>query len=170
MSAAATGAATLAAREAVGTGGLVVGLDVSLAMRRRASAHGVALFVGGAALGVPFHDRRLDGVAASLVLSHLEPYDAALRDMVRILKPHGRLGITAWAGGKPGEFRRLWEETAGSFVSKDTLRDAARQVAPWEEWFGDEAHRGSDGGWPLHLVPSGTGRLPRHLLDLEVAV
>jgi len=134
------GTAALAAQEAVGAAGLVVGLDISLAMLRRAAARGVALVVSGAAPRLPFRDRLFDGVAASLVLSHLEPYDVALRDMVAILKPGGRLGITAWADGKPEEFRRLWKETAHDFVSEDMLRGAASHVAPWEEWFTDAAH------------------------------
>lgn len=135
-----TGAGTLVACDAVGTEGIVVGVDVSLAMLRRASRRGAARLVAGVVPGLSFRDRVFDRVAASLVLSHLDPYQAALRDMVRVLKPGGRLGVTAWAGGNPGESQSLWQETAESFVSADMLRDAARRVAPWEEWFTDPAH------------------------------
>src|SRR3989442_1441615 len=42
-----SGAATLGAQEVVGVQGLVVGLDISLAMLRRAAAGGVAHVVAG---------------------------------------------------------------------------------------------------------------------------
>ena len=92
-----SGAATLAAEEVVGGQGFVVGLDISLAMLHRASAGGAAHLVAGIVPGLPFHDRCFDGVAASLVLSHIERYEAGLRDMVRLLKPGGRLGVSAGA-------------------------------------------------------------------------
>ena len=77
-----SGPATLAAQLAVGVQGFVVGLDISLAMLRRAATGGAAHLVAGIAPGLPFCDRCFDGVAASLVLSHVERCEAALRDIV----------------------------------------------------------------------------------------
>lgn len=136
-----TGAATRAACDAVGPEGTAVGLDPSLPMLRRASARGIERLVAGSVPGLPFRDRVFDCVAASLVLSHVERYQAALGDMARVLRPGGRLGVTAWArGGRAGPAYRLWEEAAAAAVGKDALSDAFHRVVPWEEWLGDPAH------------------------------
>ena len=136
-----SGAALLAAQQAGGRG-LMVGLDISSAMLRRASAGGAAHLVAGIVPGLPFLDGCFDGVTASLVLSHVERCDAALRDMVRILRRGGRLGVSAGApsGNRPNIAYRMWEETAESLVGREALRDAKTQVAPWEEWLADPAH------------------------------
>ncbi len=133
------GAATLAAGEAVGAHGLVVGADPSVQMLRRASARGVRHLVAGMVPGLPFPDRSFDRVAASLVLSHAERHDAALRDMVRVLKPGGRLGVSAGAHNpkRANIAYQRWEETAESFVGREALREAAKEVVPWEPWLMD---------------------------------
>jgi ubiquinone/menaquinone biosynthesis C-methylase UbiE len=137
-----TGAATVAAQKAVGARGLVVGLDLSLAMLRRAAAANVAHLVVGIVPGLPFRDRRFDGVAASLVLSHVERYAAALRDMVRVLKPGGRVAVSAAAKSphRPNVASRAWEATAESFVGREALREAPTRVVPWEAWLTAPAH------------------------------
>jgi SAM-dependent methyltransferase len=137
-----SGAATLAAQKAVGVQGVVVGLDISLAMLRRASAGGVVHLVAGIVPGLPFRDCRFDAVAASLVLSHVELYEAALRDMVRVLKPGGRLGVTAGARSqkRPNLGYQAWEETAESFVGREALHEVARHLVPCEVWLTDPAN------------------------------
>lgn len=137
-----SGAAIQAAQQAVGVRGLTVGLDMSLAMLGRASACGAAHLVAGIVPGLPFRDRRFDGVAASLVLSHVERCDVALRDMARVLKRGGHLGVSAGAqrGNRPNIAYRVWEETARSLVGGKALREAKTRVAPWEEWLTDPAH------------------------------
>lgn len=125
------------AEEAVGPGGMVVLLDVSRAMLRRASHGGLGRLVAGVAPGLPFRDGVFDGVVASLVLSHFDRYEPALVDMVRVLQPDGCLGVTTWAGSGSNEPRSAWQEAAESFVGADALRAAARQTTPWEGWFTD---------------------------------
>jgi ubiquinone/menaquinone biosynthesis C-methylase UbiE len=133
-----SGAATAAARNTVGARGLVVGLDISLAMLRRASASGGTHFLAGIVPGLPFRDCCFDAVAASLVLSHVQLYEVALHDMVRVVKLGGRIGVTAGARGQNSNLAyRVWEETAESFVGRGALRDAARQVVPCEVWLTD---------------------------------
>src|SRR5262249_28381249 len=126
-----SGAAIQAAQQAVGVRGLTVGLDMSLAMLGRASACGAAHLVAGigprgagSGRGLPFGHRRFDGVAASLVLSHVERCDVALRDMARVLKRGGHLGVSAGAqrGNRPNIAYRVWEETARSLVGGKALR------------------------------------------------
>lgn len=135
------GAATVAAEEAVGPGGLVVGVEPSLPMLRRARARGVGSVVAGAAPGLPFPDRTFDAVVASLVLSHLQPFEAALDDLVRVVAPGGVLGATAWTEGEggPNPVYRLWGEMAASLVGRDALGAAARTVVPHEAWLGHPA-------------------------------
>ncbi len=62
--------------------------------------------------------------------------------MVRVLKPGGRLGVSAGAqsGNRPNVAYQAWEETAESRVGREALRQAKARVAPWEEWLTDPAH------------------------------
>jgi len=110
-------------------------------MLRRASACG-ALLVAGLVPGLPFPDCQFDGVAASLVVSHCDSFEAALRDMVRVLKPGGRLGVTAGAQSPdpPNLAYQIWVETAEAFVGPDTLLEASRRVIPWEAWLREADH------------------------------
>lgn len=131
-----TGAAALAAAEAVGNDGLVVGIDPSLEMLHRARARGVDRLVAGEALDLPFHAAVFDAVVASFVIFFFTRYETALHDMVRVLRTGGKVGVTTWAGTED-EFRRTWRGVAESFVGKDLLKDALRRAAPWEERFSD---------------------------------
>jgi SAM-dependent methyltransferase len=152
-----TGAALESARAALGVAAMIVGVDPSEPMLRRVPGHVTAWRVAAAAPGLPFHDGAFDGVVASLVLSHLEAYPAALRDMVRVLGPGGRLGVTAFAvGGSCSSPARpvVWD-AARSLVDEDQLREAFRSTVPWEDWF---AH-------PAHLAEALTGA---GLADVEI--
>jgi ubiquinone/menaquinone biosynthesis C-methylase UbiE len=137
-----SGAATVAACEAVGAGGFVVGVDPSLAMLGRAAVRGARHLVVGITPGLPFRDRSFDGVTANLVLSHVEAFDTALRDMVRVLKRGGRLGVSAGAKNpnRPNVAYQRWEDTAESFVGREALREAAKHAVPWEPWLTDAAN------------------------------
>jgi ubiquinone/menaquinone biosynthesis C-methylase UbiE len=134
-----TGAVALPAMKAVGPEGLVVGLDASAEMLRVAQRKGVSPLVAGEVPGLPFLDSAFDAALASFVLSHFARYETALLDIVRVLRPGGQLGVTAW-GATQSEFSQAWQEVAESFVSKDLLLDASRRGVPWEEWFSDPVH------------------------------
>jgi ubiquinone/menaquinone biosynthesis C-methylase UbiE len=131
-----TGAAALAATEAAGTEAMVVGIDPSLEMLGRARDRGVARVVAGEALDLPFRTGAFDAVVATFVIFFFTRYETALHDMVRVLRPGGKIGVTTW-GGTEDEFRRTWRHVAESFVGKDLLKDAIRRAAPWEERFSD---------------------------------
>ena len=137
-----TGAAIIPAQRLVGAHGLVVGFDISVPMLRRAVASGAKHLVAGIVPGLPFHDRCFDGGAASLVLSHVERCEPAIRDMVRVLKPGGRLGVSAAAQSpnRPNLAYQAWEMTAESMVGREALLGAKGSVAPWEEWLIDPSH------------------------------
>lgn len=132
-----TGVAAQAAREAVGPEGVVVGADVSLGMLSVAARArpGVRL-VAAEAIDLPFGDGSFDAVTANFVISHFTKYETALFDMVRVLRPGGRLAVSAW-GPAQDEFQRTWRELVGAVVGARMLADLFRQVVPWEEHFSD---------------------------------
>jgi ubiquinone/menaquinone biosynthesis C-methylase UbiE len=134
-----TGAAALEAAKSVGPEGLVVGLDPSLEMLSRARDRGLGRVVAGKALDLPFENGAFDAVVASFVVFLFTRYETALFDMMRVVRPGGKVGVTTW-GGTEDEFRRTWREVAESFVGKDLLKDAARRASPWEERFSDPRH------------------------------
>jgi ubiquinone/menaquinone biosynthesis C-methylase UbiE len=134
-----TGAAGAAAAATVGPEGLVVGLDPSLEMLRRARERGLRPLVAGEAVDLPFVNSSFDAVLANFVIFFFTKYETALFDMFRVLRPGGKMGVTTW-GRSEDEFHRTWREVAESFVGKDLLKDAVRRAAPWEERFSDPRH------------------------------
>jgi ubiquinone/menaquinone biosynthesis C-methylase UbiE len=137
-----TGVALVSARAALGPTATIVGADPSEPMLRRIPGHAAAWRVAAAAPGLPFRDGAFQGVVASLVLSHLEAYPAALRDMVRVLAPGARLGVTAFASGgtRSSRARPVVWDAARSLVNEHELREAFRSTVPWEDRFADPAH------------------------------
>jgi len=113
------------ARQCIAPAGTVIGVDPSLGMLRVAKQKG--LVVAGLVPGLPFRDGIFDSELASFVLSHFRSYQIALLDMVRILKPGGKLGVTTWCLNKTN-CRQLWQETAESFVGKEELARASREA------------------------------------------
>jgi ubiquinone/menaquinone biosynthesis C-methylase UbiE len=92
------GSITLGLAEAVAPGE-VVGLDIQPAQVERArvlaAERGVAnvRFEVGTAYELPFPDASFDAAIALTVLMHLREPPRALREMKRVLKPRGVLGI-----------------------------------------------------------------------------
>lgn len=78
--------------------GLVVGLDVSTAMLRRAAAadgQRNLVYVRADANHPPFADDRFDAVSSSLCLQLLPEPFAALDSFQRVLRPGGRIALAA---------------------------------------------------------------------------
>ena len=95
-----TGVVTREIARRVGSGGLVVGLDPSPALL--AVARELAVETGlddrlefreGNALRLPFPDRSFDAVVCVTVLSHVPLGEAAIPELVRVLRLGGRLGV-----------------------------------------------------------------------------
>ncbi len=114
---------------------LVVGIDRSVPMLRVARDNGIRA-VAAEAIDLPFPDSSFDTVVSAFVISYFTKYETALFDMLRVLRPQGRLGVTTWGAGED-EFRRVWRETAEEFTGRELLRDAVRKAAPWEAHFSD---------------------------------
>jgi ubiquinone/menaquinone biosynthesis C-methylase UbiE len=131
-------AARLAA--AAAPGAVVVGVDPSTAMLAQAlSMDGRARYASALAIDLPFRDGTFSHLIANFVLSHVPRYETALFDMMRVLAPGGRLGVTNWAMGEDDdEFSRAWREVAEQFAEHEILQDAHDRVVPWEERFSDK--------------------------------
>ncbi len=132
-----TGVAAEAAAAALAGDGVVVGVDVSLPMLRIARAARPGVRVAAArAFDLPFRDGAFDVVLASFVLSHFPRPETALFDMLRVLRPGGRLGVTNRGPGED-DLQRTWRELVEGAVGVELARSAVQQAVPWEERFAD---------------------------------
>jgi len=113
----------------------VVGVDPSLEMLRVARENGLTRVAAGAIPGLPFPARVFDRVSASFVLSHVPSYQEALLDMVRVLRPGGRLGVTAW-GVRGNDYRDLWDSMVAAALPPGGMDAAIARGVPWEDLLG----------------------------------
>ena len=86
--------------------GVVVGLEYDFAWARRAAAHGPVVNAAGEAL--PFPARAFDFILSHEVLEHVHDDRAAVREMVRVLKPGGRLVLFVPNRGYPFETHGIY--------------------------------------------------------------
>jgi demethylmenaquinone methyltransferase/2-methoxy-6-polyprenyl-1,4-benzoquinol methylase len=103
-----TGDLAIAARA---RGADVVGLDFSEAMLERAGAKSTDIeWVRGDVLALPFDDASFDAVTVGFGVRNVDDLDAGLRELRRVLRPGGRLGILEITRprGVVAPFYRLW--------------------------------------------------------------
>jgi demethylmenaquinone methyltransferase/2-methoxy-6-polyprenyl-1,4-benzoquinol methylase len=94
----ATGSGDLAlALQAACPAAQVVGADFCEEMLREAQRKGLAQTVLADALRMPFPDRSFDAVTVAFGLRNMESWPAALSEIVRVLRPGGRLLILDFA-------------------------------------------------------------------------
>lgn len=98
-----TGVVSRGAAERVGPGGEVIGLDISPAML--AVARSVSLLDGarldwrqGCAEALPFHDGTFDVALCQQGVQFFADRRAGVREMQRVLRPGGRIGVSVWLG------------------------------------------------------------------------
>jgi len=131
-----TGVAAAAAAEA---GGRVVGIDEAHGMLLAARAADDGLRLAAAqVIDLPFRDGTFDAVLANFVIAHFAKYQTALFDMLRVLRPGGRLGVTAWSDGED-ELTRTWLELVQTVVPREVLQPAMDERLPWRERFRSRA-------------------------------
>jgi demethylmenaquinone methyltransferase/2-methoxy-6-polyprenyl-1,4-benzoquinol methylase len=93
------------------TGGRVTGLDFSERMLERARAKSDQVeWVQGDALALPFDDDSFDAATIGFGARNLDDLDAGLRELRRVLRPGGRLGILeiTQPRGLLRPFYKLW--------------------------------------------------------------
>ncbi len=127
----------VAAEAAAQAGATAFGVDQSLGMlavgrRARPSVATAA----AEAIDLPFRDGSFDAVVANFVLAHFTKYQTALFDMLRVLRPGGRLALSAWADGED-ELSRTWTEIVERAVPREILQPALNERLPWRERFRD---------------------------------
>jgi len=83
--------------------GCIVGLDISpdfiMAARHYAAERGLGACISfgvGRAEALPYTEATFDGVFAARLLLHAADPDTAMREMVRVLRPGGRLMVMDW--------------------------------------------------------------------------
>ena len=158
-----SGVAARRAASVAGPRASVVGIDPSLAMLRIARGHGLQQIAVAAVPDLPFAERVFDRVLASFVMSHVSSYEAALGDIVRVMRPGGRFGATSW-GSLENDYRQLWDSLAESFIGKERLADAIKKALPWEEWFTEPEH------WKEALQSAGLEEIEVHREVYTVAM
>ena len=105
-----TGDLAIAAWKKAGAGH-VVGLDFSPRMLERARRKAPELeFVQGDVLALPFEDASFDSAVVGFGVRNVEDLEAALKELRRVLRPDGRLGILeiTTPRGVLKPFYRLW--------------------------------------------------------------
>ncbi|MCX4186643.1 methyltransferase domain-containing protein [Methylophaga sp. OBS4] len=89
-----TGVLACSAAERVGNGGAVVGLDPNETMLAVARQKNSSIeWRKGHAESLPFADESFDAVVSQFGFMFFEDQCAALREMIRVLKPGGRLAV-----------------------------------------------------------------------------
>jgi ubiquinone/menaquinone biosynthesis C-methylase UbiE len=132
-----TGAVTLPAKQQVGAGGYVAGIDPAPEMidvaRQKAQRMGLEIdFRTGVIEALPFPDASFDVVTASLMMHHLPAplRVTGLAEIYRVLKPGGRL-LIADLSSDPSRRQHLLQalamHQAGTFGLAD-LRQPLRQA------------------------------------------
>jgi demethylmenaquinone methyltransferase / 2-methoxy-6-polyprenyl-1,4-benzoquinol methylase len=96
-----------------------VACDFSLGMLRQGARQrggadvGGVRFVAGDALALPFADESFGAVTISFGLRNVHDVDAALRDLLRVTKPGGRLVICEFSSPVWTPFRRVYDGYLG---------------------------------------------------------
>jgi demethylmenaquinone methyltransferase/2-methoxy-6-polyprenyl-1,4-benzoquinol methylase len=125
-----TGDLAVAARR---RGGDVVGLDFSERMLERARGKDAAIeWVHGDVLALPFADGSFDAVTVGFGVRNVDDLDAGLRELRRVLRAGGRLGILeiTQPRGALAPFYRLWFDRAVPLLGRVLPGGAAYTYLP----------------------------------------
>ena len=117
----------------------VVGVDATIGMLRIARAQGTrAPLINGLAQSLPFADSAFDCLSDITVVQHI-PYELqskALQEMVRVLKPGGRLILMEVICGKDRHIGK--DSHVFPRKPRDWVSEVENRGASLVEWFGQE--------------------------------
>jgi demethylmenaquinone methyltransferase / 2-methoxy-6-polyprenyl-1,4-benzoquinol methylase len=102
-------------------GGSVTGLDFSEPMLQRARRKAPGLeWVRGDLLALPFDDASFDAATVGFGVRNVEDLERALRELRRVLRPGGRLGVLEITRprGPLAPFYRLWFDAVVPLIGK----------------------------------------------------
>jgi demethylmenaquinone methyltransferase/2-methoxy-6-polyprenyl-1,4-benzoquinol methylase len=117
----------------------IIGADFSEEMLAIAKRKGVRQTILADAMRLPFGDASIDCVTVAFGLRNMEDYGGALREMARVLKPHGHLLVLEFSLPKMSILRAVYRfylhrclPLFGSFLTKkksayDYLGDSIEQ-------------------------------------------
>jgi SAM-dependent methyltransferase len=88
----------------------VIAADFSEGMLRVAAASNAAGFVAADARALPLRDSSADVAISAFVLFNLPDPAAALREVLRVLRPGGAFGMTTWGEETPDQGLDAWLE------------------------------------------------------------
>lgn len=129
-----TGAVARALRASAGDGALVVAADASAAMLRAAQRAGLGDCVTATLPDLPFAPDSFDIVTSAFVMTHLDDADLAAREMKRVLRPGGRIGLSAWYPADD-DAAREWSRVVRAFIEPACVASAVRETLPGDERF-----------------------------------
>lgn len=109
-------------QEAVGDSGSIVALDLAEEMLKRAKEkHGEQVrYVQGDIVNTPFEDNSFDEMICNSCFPHFQDKEAAVKEMMRILKPGGRVTVCHTASR---EDMNAMHRSFGGVVGEDMLPD-----------------------------------------------
>jgi len=117
-----TGDAALLASQRLQATGTVIGVDISVPMLRVAEAKSSAAnlhFVAANAMMLPFRDDFFDAVICQFGLMFFPDRTGALAEIRRLLRPGGRVALTAWGPPDRAPFAGLMAEELGKVLPAD---------------------------------------------------
>jgi arsenite methyltransferase len=120
------GNVTASLARAAGPDGLALGVDISEPMLARAvdaQAGPNVGFLRADAQQLPLRDETVDAVTSLAVLQLIPNPLATLAEIVRVLKPGGRVAIMVPTAGRGGEFLRWLPNGGVRFFAEDELGD-----------------------------------------------
>lgn len=127
----------VAAKAAADAGARAVGIDPSIGMLEVARRERPSIpLVAADTIDLPFRNGAFDAVTGNFVLSHFRRYETALFDMMRVLKPGGRVALTSWSDVKD-DLQTTWSEMLESVVPREMLEPVWAAAAPWHARFAD---------------------------------
>jgi arsenite methyltransferase len=125
------GNVTASLARAAGADGLALGVDISKPMLARAvnaEAGACVGFLRADAQQLPFRDETFDAATSLAVLQLIPNPATTLAEIVRVLKPGGRVAIMVPTAGRGAEFLRWLPNGGVTFFSEDELGDAFEEL------------------------------------------